>query len=800
MEPGGSSVPFAYHYMDFLTTEWRRVCCEFEVRLNHRTAPDVMPGVDSGEEVLGVARGITSGMGVIMRCSGRAMALLLAMTVGPAHAQSQPAAVTVGAADGITVSALRLTVPLVLDGVLDEPLYALAPMPDFVQYEPVYGVEATQRTQVWVAFDDDSVYVAARLWESELDRMVANEMRRDSNNTWQNETFAIVLDTFHDRRNGLEFAVNPLGGRNDGQVTNEGSYNGDWNPVWDLATGRFTGGWTVEMSLPFKSLRYAPGADQTWGFQARRYNRWKNELSFLASPPAGLGQNGIFRVSAAATLRGLEVPPPSRNLEVKPFMISDLSSNLTTTPAVRNEVAGDLGLDVKYGITPNLTADLTLNTDFAQVEADERQVNLTRFSLFFPEKREFFLENAGLFQFGGANGGNGDVPVLFYSRRIGLEQGQDVPIVGGGRVTGRIGAFGVGAFNIQTDAVGERGLEATNFSVLRLRRDILRRSSVGLIYTNRSVSAVGSGANHAYGIDARLGFFDTVTVNAYWARTNTPGLGGDDQSHRVFFQYSSDLYGVSLHHLMVGRDYNPEVGFLFRNDMNREYAAFRFSPRPASIAAVRQFSWQVTLQYLEDRGGQLDTREQELEFETTFENSDVLTAVYADRFEFLDRPFAIANGITLPVAGYSFGNLNLSYAFGDQRPVSGSVTLEQGRFWSGNKTTLGVSGGRVTLSPQLAVEPSVSYNRVTLPEGDFTTTVASTRVTYTVTPLMFVSGLVQYGSRDESVGTNLRFRWEYQPGSELFVVYDESRDTGRSRYLDLQNRALVVKINRLIRF
>jgi hypothetical protein len=314
------------------------------------------------------------------------------------------------------------------------------------------------------------------------------------------------------------------------------------------------------------------------------------------------------------------------------------------------------------------------------------------------------------------------------------------------------------------------------------------------------VSALGTGANQAYGIDARLGFFDTVTINTYWARTDTAGLGDDDQSARVQFQYSSDRFGVTLHHLMVGRDYNPETGFLFRNDMNRDYVAFRYSPRPASIAAVRQFSWQVSLQYLEDRGGQLETRAQELEFETTFENSDVLTATVLDSFEFLDRAFEIYDGVTLPVGGYDFRNYTVSYAFGDQRPVSGTVSLEQGTFWSGDKTTVGVSGGRAILSPQLAVEPSLSYNRVSLPEGDFTTTVAGARVTYTVTPLMFMSGLVQYGSRNASMGTNVRFRWEYQPGSELFLVYNEGRDTGRPGYPDLQNRAFIVKVNRLLRF
>ena len=709
------------------------------------------------------------------------------------------AAQTPGDGAEVTVHAVRLDAPLVLDGRLDEGLYETAPMPEFVQYEPIYGDMPTQRTEVWVAFDDENLYVSARVWESDLDRMIANEMRRDSNNTWQNETFAIVLDTFHDRRNGVEFAVNPLGGRNDGQITNEGTYNGDWNPVWDVATGRFDGGWTVEIMLPFKSLRYPPGASPTWGFQARRYNRWKNEISFLALPPAGLGQDGIFRVSAAATVVGLEMPPLSRNLEVKPFVIGDLRTDLTAAPRVRNDPGGNLGLDVKYGITPSLTADLTLNTDFAQVEADERQVNLTRFSLFFPEKREFFLENAGLFQFGGATGSN-DTPVLFYSRRVGLDQGKQIPIIGGGRVTGRVGAFGVGALSIQTGDVAERGVEANNVSVLRLQRDVLQRSTIGMLYTRQATALSGRGARQTYGVDARFGLGDNLTVNTFWARTDSEAAGPDDTSNRLFVQYDSDRFGATLNHLLIGSDFTPEAGFITRNDILREYVAFRYSPRPAASAAIRQLSWQGSVQYLEDRLGQPETRRYELEFVATLENSDVLTAVYQDSYQFLDVPFEIADVVTLPVGEYEYDTLNVSYAFGDQRPVSGTVSLDVGGFWSGERTTLAVSGARVSFSPQFGVEPSLSWNRVTLPEGDFTTTVAGSRVTYTMTPRMFVSGLVQYASRDESLGANVRFRWEYEPGSELFVVYNESRDTSRPSYPDLQGRAVIVKFNRLFRF
>ena len=296
----------------------------------------------------------------------------------------------------VTIRATEIATPLTLDGWLDEAIYtSVYATLDFVQQEPQEGSPATERTDVWVFFDHDRIYFSFRCWESEPDRLIVNEMRRDNGNVYANDHIAFILDTFHDRRNGVEFLVNPIGGRMDGQVTNESLYNGDWNPIWDVAVGEFDGGWTVETAIPFKSLRYRSGADQIWGINVRRVNVWKNEHSFLARVPAAMGGNGIFQVSRAATLVGLEAPPRSTNLDVKPFVITDLTTDRTVTPPISKNLGGDVGLDVKYGVTQNLVADLTVNTDFAQVEADEQQVNLTRFSLFFPEKREFFLENQG---------------------------------------------------------------------------------------------------------------------------------------------------------------------------------------------------------------------------------------------------------------------------------------------------------------------------------------------------------------------------------------------------------------------
>ena len=317
-----------------------------------------------------------------------------------------PAVISRDAAGRATVRAVRLAAPLRLDGTLDEQVYQDVPaVSGFIQMEPVQGAPATEETEVWVLFDRDHIYVTGRCWDSAPEsQWVVNEMRRDSNSNYQNENITFLLDTFYDRRNAVYLMVTPIGGRMDAQVTDERDYNGDWNPIWDVETGRFEGGWTFEAAVPFKSLRYNPGREQVWGLQVRRMVRWKNETSLLTSIPAIPGAMGVFLMSLAATLVDLEVPEAGRTLDIKPYAITDLTSNRTVTPPVSNQLGGDVGLDVKYGVTQNLVADLTVNTDFAQVEADEQQVNLTRFSLFFPEKREFFLENRGLFSFGGPLG------------------------------------------------------------------------------------------------------------------------------------------------------------------------------------------------------------------------------------------------------------------------------------------------------------------------------------------------------------------------------------------------------------
>jgi hypothetical protein len=733
----------------------------------------------------------------------------------------EPPEVITRRADGqATVRAIKLADPLRLDGILDEEVYSREkPFGGLIQVAPRYGEPMTERSDVWILYDDRNIYLACRCWDSAPpEDWIANELRRDTNGLRNNDHIGVMFDTFYDRRSGFAFYTNPLGARADYSVVDEGGSNTDWNPVWTSKTGRFDGGWTVEMAIPLKSIRYRAGNDQMWGIQLRRSVRRKNEWAYLTPVPQSLaGPQALNRVSAGGTLVDLDLPPAGLNLELKPYVVARVTTDRLLAPPVSNDFGSEIGGDARYSITPNLTADVTVNTDFAQVEIDEQQVNLTRFSLFFPEKRDFFLEGRGVFDFarggvgaGGFNAGATDTPFLFYSRRIGLNAGRVVPIDAGGRLTGKVGPYALGIVNIQTGDEAVSQTEATNFTVLRVKRDVLRRSAIGVMATNRSVSAMGTGSNQTYGVDGSFGLTRDLSLGAYWARTATTGLQGDDRSYEGRFDYNADRYGARVEHLAVGANFNPEVGFVRRTDFNRSFAELRFSPRPARIKSVRKFTWTGSAEYIETGAGVVDTRVWQAHFGTEFESSDQFSLDFARTYEMLGTPF-IPAGSPVPIApgGYSFNDISASYQFGAQRRVSGAIALRVGEYYNGTirSLTLGPGGnspGRVSVHRQLSVEPTFSITRIELPDASFTTRLARARVDYAFTPLMFASGLLQYSSADRTFSTNLRFRWEYAPGSELFLVYTDERNTtddglSPTAVRGLKSRVFVVKLNRLFR-
>jgi hypothetical protein len=721
----------------------------------------------------------------------------------------------------VTLRATRIPEPLVLDGKLDEEVYSRVPaVADFIQQEPNEGEPATEKTEAWVFFDDENVYVSARCWDSHPERMIINEMRRDNFNIFQNENVTLVFDTFYDRRNGFFFQTNPLGALRDQAVGDEGQTNNqDWNTVWDVKASVFDQGWMVEIAIPFKSLRYREGRDQVWSFNLRRSIRWKNEESYLSPVAASHRFRGIYKFSEAATLVGIEAPVRATSLELKPYGIATSVTNLTAEPPQENDFDGEAGIDAKYGLTPGLVADLTYNTDFAQVEEDQEQVNLTRFSLFFPEKRDFFLEGQSIFTFGGVElrgGGRnnpGDentelTPIPFFSRRIGLTDLGVDPILAGGRLTGRAGRYRIGALNIQTRGIENTTIDETNFSVFRLRRDILGRSDIGVIATHRTTSPTeGADANSLLGVDANFSFYANLRVNAFYAlsRTNLAGGGevpGNESSYRAKLDYGGDRYGLELQHLLVGESFKPELGFLAREAFRRSFARARFSPRPEGDLGdlIRRFVFQGEIDYIEaEPSGILETRRLQGQFGIDFQTGDEARVEYNGQYEFLPEEFEIYEDVWLPVGGYDFEDVRFTYRFGPQRPVPGDLLFRTGTFFSGDRQEVGYAG-RIEVAPQFSIEPSIGFNWVDLPEGKFRTDLVSARFNWTLSPRMVVMSFIQYNSSSESLSSSIRFRWEYEPGSDFFVVYTDGRATDVSGYPLLQSRTFAVKLTKLFRF
>ena len=711
-------------------------------------------------------------------------------------------------AGNATVRATRITEPIHIDGRLDEPAYSQVPaIGGFIQQEPQQGKEATEKTEAWVFFDDQNLYFSCRCWEAHPELIVANEMRRDIVATGGHDHFAVGLDTFRDRRNAVFFLVTPAGGSFDALTTDEAGLNKDWNTVWNWRAGRFDGGWVVEMVIPFRSLRYRAGRDQTWGVQFRRIIRHKGENTYLTAVSPAFGANALIRSSTFPALVGLEAPPPGNNVEIKPYAISELRTDHVARPSFTNDLSADAGIDAKYGVTKGLTLDLTYNTDFAQVEEDEAQINLSRFGLFYPEKREFFLEGQGIFSFGGPGNtgrqsGNSVTPTLFFSRRIGLAGGREVPIIGGGRLSGRAGRYTMGLISIRSDDFDDPTVSAvaTTFNVMRVKRDVFGRSNIGALVTHRSNAVLGNGSNVVYGMDAQLAHGFT-NVNAYVARSQTPGLHGKDLSYRTQLDYNADRYGLELERRVVDDNFNPEVGFMRREDFRRNYARARFSPRPKQVRVIRKYTYEGSFEYDTDNSNALQSRYGRGYFKLDFQSGDSVSVEQIQTLERIDRPFVIseADNLFIPRGTYEFGNTITQYTLGAQHRLAGTMTYETGSFYGGYKNTASLTG-RVEVTVPFAIEPTISFNWLDLPQGQALAKVVSTRTTYTITPRMYMSALIQYTSTTTALTSSVRFRWEYIPGSELFVVYSEGRDTFPVHGTALENRGFVVKINRLLRF
>jgi hypothetical protein len=683
---------------------------------------------------------------------------------------------------------------LKIDGLLDEPAWSLAqPATGFLQQQPAEGASASERTEVRVLFDDKNIYFGICAFDSEASHINARDLVRDSNFP-NDDKIEILLDTYHDRRNAFRFAVNPLGTQQDALITDEGrDINVSWDGSW-VSEGRIDAkGFTVEIAIPLTTLRFTEGIE-TWGFNVARIIRRKNEENLWTGWQRSFG---LERVSQAGELTGVEDIRRRRLREIKPYASGEWREGvpLIGRNGLDAGVRGNAGIEVaKLGITPSLTAEFTVNPDFGQAEVDDQIVNLSRFSVFFPEKRDFFLENAGIFLFG-RQGEN----QAFFTRRIGLtDRGQPVPIDYGVKVTGKIGSYNVGFLQVQTRKLGETstglGIPRQHFSVLRVKRDILKRSYIGAILVNRQGATTigGESYNRVGGADAELNLTDHYKVKAFWMGSATPAVRSSAGSSRLESIFESDLYRFIAVYEDVGAKFNPEVGFIERNAIHQYFGQLAYKPRPKFIPRVQQMEFETQIEYFTDRAGKLATRQTELSWDTIFKNSsEFFFRPIEDVNDVLTEPFEIRPGIVIPAGTYLFNRPRLSFTSDRSKRIVFTVREKWGAFYSGKRYE--TSGGITWRpNPHLLLDLSESYNKVRLREGNFFTSLFAGRMNYNFSRKLLTSALIQINSAARLSVINVRLRYIYRPNSDLFIIYNQNTGAG----LERPSHSLQIKLTR----
>ena len=701
--------------------------------------------------------------------------------------------------------AVETAAPIVVDGALDEQVWRAAePAADFVQAEPHEGEPATETTEVRVAFDRDALYIGVVCRDGDARAAIVNDIRKDFT-AGEQDSFEIILDTFADRRNGFVFIVNPAGAKSDAQIANEGrEVNPSWDAVWSVATKRDASGWSAEIRIPFKTLRFERGANHEWGVNFSRRIRRKNEVDYWSPVPRAYN---LYRASLAGTLGGLPDASRGNNLRIKPWLAVD-STRPSGGDAFDN--GRHVGVDLKYGVTPSLTLDVTAKPDFAQAEADEQQVNLTQFSLYYPEKREFFLENSGTFYFGDIPresrlGNNRFQPpeeemLLFFSRRIGLTSaGDPIPIEAGGRLTGRAGAYGVGLMTIETNPEG--AAPADNYTVLRGRRDVLGASDVGAIFLSRQSTTSGD-YNRVYGADANFRFHRALSLNSFITKSETPGVSGGELAGKGSIGWNANFLHTQYSLLSVGGNFRDDVGFIKRTGIRKHFADFGIRPRPDRLRkyGIRELHPHTRYNVYTDQSNVKVTHSNHVAMAVFFENGANVEFAVNPRFERIAAPFSVRRDQAFAAGTYGWTEYNLLIETNHSRMASASLDFTTGGFWTGTQrsTKLGIV---VRPSYHLSFDTALQRNDIDLPfpMHAFVTNLVTSRVGYAFNTRTFLDTLLQYNTDLRQFSANVRFDLIHRPLSDLFVVYNEQRLTDEPTPVN-PGRGLIVKYTHLLAF
>lgn len=733
-----------------------------------------------------------SGTPVLAAC------LALMFALGPLAAQDDQGTayrIPSGSPDAIRV-----------DGRISEDVWTRAQaLTGFRQREPLEGAAATERTEIRIAYDDEALYIAVMAYDSRPDEIVARILQRDK--LFQADRFgqagvsaagddavAILLDPFHDHRNGVLFATNPNGAKFEALITDEGGgLNIDWRGVWEVASTRTPDGWSAEFAIPWRTLRYPDAApDEPWGINVLRVIRRKNEETLWQSWEREGG--GIHRVSRAGHLAGLtELPRQGLNVEAKPFLLGGRRQEADAGGVIQSSSTRSVGIDLKTELRPGLLLDLTVNTDFAQVEVDDAQVNLTRFNLFFPEKRDFFLENSGIFDFGlAADPFAPPAYQMFFSRQIGISEDGEVPILGGARLTGRVGSQTVGFLHVRTDAV--LGIDKERFSVARVKRDVGESNYLGAMVVDRR----GDGrTNTSAGIDGQFVIGEAWVWDVFGARSLTEGPGGDGYSYGVGYSYNGDVWGSFLNHYGVSADAEASAGFITRTDLRNTdlYGGRTWRPSALGLRDIRLYFGGTYSNTISDR--RLQDWSAGFFLSPAWKSSDNITLFMNAAETVVDEAFELSDGVDVPMGRYRGDHVGWFAGTSQARMLSLSSVGMVSRFYEGSLVSV---SSTLTAAPSPKVAVSLGYNRnvVDVPGGDFTADISSVRATYSFSTRMSTNLLVQYNSFDREFSTNLRFNFIHRPGSDLFIVFTENRGDD-DRVWNLSDRGLVMKITYLAR-
>jgi len=728
-----------------------------------------------------------------------ALAVLLALAPQLSLAQSAlPSAIT--DAERPQAIALLAGGDVRVDGRLDEDVWQNASLSGFVQAEPREGQPATEDTEVWVAYDASNLYVAAFLHDSGVPTV--NDIRKDFSETSQ-DVFQVILDTFRDRRNGYVFQTNPEGARGDRQIANEGrEINTSWDAIWRVETQRVDGGWTVEMEIPFRALRFDPGNGR-WGINFGRLLRRNNEVSYWAPIPRAYTFN---RLSLAGDLNGLPNATGGRDLRVKPFA---LGRTVRKTGGEGFSSQSEVGVDVKYRLTEGLTLDVTANPDFAQVEADVQRVNLTQFSLFFQEKREFFLENSGLFYVGDAARNlrvrltptpDEDL-LLFFSRRIGI--GADrraVPIDGGVRLTGQVAGLVVGGMWMRTDDVGS--VPGNDYGVIRVRKNILRGSDIGGIFMMRDAVGDKSSYNRVYGADAFIRFPGQIDWSTYYVASQSPNFDDGQYAWRTSINREGNFHHIKLGAMELGEGFTNDLGFYKRTGVRKYFIDWGVRPRPESFRdfGVREIHPHIVWNYFDDLDGRIVAKRLHSGVTFFLESGGNIQLATDKSTERIGEPFTIDSRIDpIPAGRHDWEAWVLSGSSNSSRLLSLNWRITSGGLWTGQQKAF--SGG-FTLRPSYKFRSTLSVSHTTAdlnqPDASFKRTFWTSRTNYSFNKNMFIDALVQYDPARKLLNSNVRFNLIHSPLSDLFVVWNEQRfETGEGIR---PGRSLTIKLTQMVAF